>query len=421
MPPVAGAISRVIGVLEARARFQGGVRPVFVRTAMRHEQDGPANYLDLADDSGRAIEIRSGGWTVVENPGVEFRRPAGILPLPLPRADGSIELLKKYVNLEDRDFQLFVVWITAAMRPMGPYPPLVIQGEQGSAKSTLARVARLLVDPHSAPLLGEPASTRDLMATAVNTWLLTFDNVREVAPWLSDALCRLAVGGGQASRSLFTNDQVTYVYTQRPILLNGIDDIVTRGDLIDRSVFLYPRPIKESVRVAEAVFWLSFQEDYSGILGGLLDAFARGLAMLPSVVLGRVPRMADFAHWGEAVGRGLGWPENTFLTSYRRNRHVATVSAIEESMVANLVLRKLRYSGRWAGKFAALHAELTEYLDETPRLSAGWPKTTAGFAREFHRITPQLRMRGVSITIKREVNGRRVLIKTRNATEEDDM
>ena len=124
---------------------------------------------------------------------------------------------------------------------------------------------------------------------------------------------------------------------------------------------------------------------------------------------------------GGRVGRGLGWPENTFLTTYRRNRHVATVGAIEESMVANLVFRKLRYSGRWAGKFADLHAALTDYVNENPRLSAGWPKTTAGFAREFHRITPQLRMRGVSITIKREMNGRRVLIKTRNATEEDDI
>ncbi len=261
---------------------------------MGNEQDGPAYYLDLADDSGRAIEIRSGGWTVVENPGVEFRRPAGMLALPLPRTDGSIELLKKYVNLEDRDFQLFVVWITAAMRPLGPYPPLVIQGEQGSAKSTLARVARLLVDPHSAPLLGEPASMRDLMATAVNTWLLTFDNVREVAPWLSDALCRLAVGGGQASRSLFTNDQVTYAYTQRPIVLNGIDDIVTRGDLIDRSLFLYTQPIGDGMRLAEAALWSSFQADYPSILGGLLDSIAKGLSVLPSVVLERVPRMADF-------------------------------------------------------------------------------------------------------------------------------
>ena len=61
--------------------------------------------------------------------------------------------------------------MAAALRPVGPYPILVIHGEQGSAKSTLARIIRQLIDPQTAPLLAEPRSTRDLMVTAVNGWL----------------------------------------------------------------------------------------------------------------------------------------------------------------------------------------------------------------------------------------------------------
>lgn len=178
-----------------------------------------------------------------------------MLPLPMPRTDGSIDLLRPYVNLDERDFRLFTVWVTASMIPMGPYPPLVLQGEQGSAKSTLARVARLLIDPHSVPLLGEPASTRDLMITAANVWLLTFDNLRTLAPWLSDALCRLAVGAGHANRSNYTNDQLTYLAAQRPILLNGISDFLTRGDLIDRALILYMQAIRLAHRRTEAEYW----------------------------------------------------------------------------------------------------------------------------------------------------------------------
>ena len=242
-PPTPSAVGRVIGALESRARFQGALRPLFVRVGLEDTELSPAYYLDLGDPSGRAVEIRDTGWSIVERPGLEFRRPTGLLPLPVPRTDGSLDLLKPYVNMGDGDFQLFVAWLTAAMRPVGPYPPLVIQGEQGSAKSTLAQVARLLIDPHSSPLLGEPTSARDLMITAVNGWLVAFDNLGTLAPWLSDSLCRLAVGGGHASRSLFTNDQVTYLYCQRPIILNGIQDFVSRGDLIDRCLFLHLRPI----------------------------------------------------------------------------------------------------------------------------------------------------------------------------------
>ena len=68
----------------------------------------------------------------------------GMLPLPVPESGGTINLLRPYVNLGELDFRLFVAWLTAAMRPAGPYPPLVLYGEQGSAKTTLAKVARLL-------------------------------------------------------------------------------------------------------------------------------------------------------------------------------------------------------------------------------------------------------------------------------------
>ncbi len=200
-----------------------------------------------------------------------------MLPLPVPESGGTISLLRPYVNLGEVDFRLFVAWITAAIRPDGPYPPLVLYGEQGSAKTTLARVARLLVDPHSAPLLGEPSSARDLMITSLNSRLLAFDNLGNLPGWLSDCFCRLATGGGHATRSLFTDDQITYIQAQRPIILNGIDDFVKRGDLVDRSVFLNLSPIHPSDRRTENEIWASFQFDYSRILGSVLDAVVLGM------------------------------------------------------------------------------------------------------------------------------------------------
>ena len=53
----------------------------------------------------------------------------------------------------------------------------MLYGAQGSAKSTLARIVRLLIDPWAPSLLAEPRSLRDLMFTAVNGWVLAFDNI----------------------------------------------------------------------------------------------------------------------------------------------------------------------------------------------------------------------------------------------------
>ena len=124
VPPSSWAIRRVVGMLEARARFTTGMPQVFVRVGQETDGDETAYFRDLGDSSGAAVEIRDRGWSVVDRPGVHFRRPAGLLPLPSPARDGSIDLWRRYVNLTEPDFRLMVGSLTAALRPVGPYPVL---------------------------------------------------------------------------------------------------------------------------------------------------------------------------------------------------------------------------------------------------------------------------------------------------------
>ena len=44
--------------------------------------------------------------------------------------------LRPFLNVADEgDYRLLVTWLLAALRPCGPYPILVLHGEQGAAKS----------------------------------------------------------------------------------------------------------------------------------------------------------------------------------------------------------------------------------------------------------------------------------------------
>ena len=133
-PPSNWAIRRVVGMLEARARFTSGMPEVYVRVGQGGDGADSPYFLDLGDPSGRAVAIRDQGWSVVDKPDVFFRRPDGLLPLPVPARGGSIDLLRSYVNLTEPDFRLMIAWLTAAMRPVGPYPVLVLNGEQRSGQ-----------------------------------------------------------------------------------------------------------------------------------------------------------------------------------------------------------------------------------------------------------------------------------------------
>ena len=105
--------------------------------------------------------------------------------------------------------------------------------------------------------------------------------------------------------------------------------------------------------------------------------------------------MADFACFGEAVGRGLGWPTGTFISAYNDNRRNTTVASLEESLVATL-LDSAALDGlvNWTLSATEMLEDLTKELAPKVAASARWPKTPRAFTNELRRIAPELRSRG---------------------------
>ena len=76
------------------------------------------------------------------------------------------------------------------------------------------------------------------MIAATNGAVVALDNLSHLPVWLSDGLCRLATGGGLSKRTLYTDADETLIDAQRPILLTGIETVLTRGDAVDRSLLV---------------------------------------------------------------------------------------------------------------------------------------------------------------------------------------
>jgi Bifunctional DNA primase/polymerase, N-terminal len=196
------ALQDALAQIEAQARFDGAEHPVFLRIA----QLGSALYVDLCNEAWEVVKVDADGWEVVSDPPVHLRRSKGMMPLPRPVAGGSVNLLRQYVNAAaQRTWVLMVAFLVGALRANGPFPILILEGEAGSAKSTVSRLLRMLVDPSAAPLRMLPRDERDLMICAQNSWLLNFDNLSPLNRYSSDALCRLATGAGLSTRQLYSD------------------------------------------------------------------------------------------------------------------------------------------------------------------------------------------------------------------------
>lgn len=415
--PSSEALQSALNVIEAKAQFDGPERMVHLRVGGQDEK----LYLDLCDETWRAVEIDTEGWRVLDNPPIRFRRAAGMQPLAMPVKGGSVKTLRSFLNVQsDADFVLVVAWALAVLRNRSPYPVIVLSGEQGSAKSTFSSILRSLLDPNTAPLRALPREDRDLFIAANNSHVLAFDNVSGLPAWISDTLCRLATGGGFAVRQLYSDQDEVLFEAARPVILNGIEEIVTRPDLADRSVFLTLEPIPEEKRRPEAELWAAFEAERPRLLGVLLDAMVQGIKRLPATHLEKLPRMADFALWASACETAL-WPAGTFWSAYCTNRSEAAQSVLEADSIALLVRELVDQRTVWTGTCADLLEELSSLLGDVTARPKGWPDSPRKLSGRLRRAAGPLRTMGVEIEFDRDRSRTRSRIVTITSSNQSDI
>ena len=400
--PSTEASRAALDALVGKARFEGPDLPVHVRLA---QGDG-AIYLDLGREDCAAVRVTASGWDLVTDYPIKFRHPRGMLPVPLPDRGGNLTALRKLVNVEsDTDWRLLLAWLLAAFRPTGPYPVLILTGEQGAAKSTTARLLRSLIDPNAAPLRSEPRDGRDLVIAVRNSWILAFDNLSSMPNWLSDCLCRLATGGGFGMRELFTDDEEVIFDSQRPIILTSIEDVADRGDLLDLAVIVRLPAIPEERRLTESAFWAAVDAARPQIMGALFDAVAEGLRNLPHVHLDRLPRMADFATWVTACEPALDWPAGSFLNAYRGNVADANELALDSSPIWPPLRQLVDERGTWEGTASELLDELVKLAGEKAAGAEAGRRNRTFCPVACTGSAPNLRRAGFPIEFRRPARG----------------
>jgi hypothetical protein len=248
------------------------------------------------------------------------------------------------------------------------------------------------------------------MIAATNGHVVALDNLSYLPPWLSDCLCRLASGGGFSTRTLYENDEETIFNAQRPIILTGIEQVGSRGDLIDRELLVSLLSIAEEDRQTEAVLWGEFEAARPTMLGVLLSVVSAAIRNLHTVQPVSRPRMADFAFWMVAAEAGLGWPKGTFLGAYTGNREEADHLAIESSEIGKMLLEMLEEEQEWTGTSTELLNDLESRagLLEKKQKPKGWPGNPRALSGSLKRLAPHLRKLGWECTWDRELSaGRR--------------
>ncbi len=317
--------------------------------------------------------------------------------MAIGRVQEKLDLVPWLNIKEEEDRVLLHVWVVTNFIPEIPHPVAVFHGPQGSAKTTHSKMIKAIVDPQEAEVLSIPRDVGELAQVLTHHHLCVFDNLSSLPGWVSDSLSRAVSGDGFSKRKLYTDsDDIVFRY-RRCLILNGINVVATRPDLLDRSIILGLDRLR-TMRTEEEV-WGSFSDALPDIRATVFSILSRAMKIKSKVNLATLPRMADFTVWGHAVAQAMGIEKELFLRIYHANIGRQFSIVIEDSVVASALVAFMETREEWKGQPGELLqklAETAEYVGINTK-GKGWPSQPNGLTRQLRRLKVTLEAVGLRV------------------------
>jgi hypothetical protein len=424
--PSSDAMNQALKVLEMKAMFSGEQRKLH-RRMTEHEGD---YYYDMVDQHWQAVKISKQGCTIEQHPPILFTRNKNMKEQVLPDLDTEgkelLRLVQKHFRFKkESDLILFTVFLATCFVAEIAHVILVLFGEKGASKSTTMSMVKQIVDPAVQGLLSMPTSKQDLAIILANTYMPSFDNLDALSAEKSDMLCMAATGGAFSKRTLYSDADETILRFKRCVMLNGINVVATRSDLLDRSIVLELERIPKNERKTEDEVWSNFHTDLPKILGAIFQTLSKAMAIRGNVQLKEVGRMADFTYWGFAIAEVLDIGGDTFLQAYLGNQDRANEEAISSHPVAAAVLALMKTNNKWVSSISKLLKELEEVaeLEKINTRVRTWPKDSHVLSKRLKEVKSNLEEVGIYYDIRHAGDYKKITIeKLSNGveSEEDD-
>lgn len=395
--PSSENISKVVNLLKAKGMF---LEPVEIGQRCIVIDD--TIYYDLANSKAEVVKISKNGWEITTDLECLFDSNTIMKAQVTPVEYDNLNILDKYFRYKDTNhlilqkIALVSLFIENIQRPI-----CVLHGEKGSAKTSTMKLIRNIVDPSSVPTTSLPRTVDDLAVTLSNQYLICFDNIDRISNDISDLLCTAVTGGGYAKRKLYTDSEQQVMYFKKGIVLNGINVVATRPDLLDRCILLELERIPSSERIGENELNKRIEADMPKILGAIFTTISKAMNKYESIKLKDLGRLTDFTRWGYAIAEVSGIGGDVFLKAYLNNQNDSNYEAIQSNPVGEAIIKFMESNRKWDGTSTDLLKELINVAEKENInvSSSGWPKAANSLSRRLNEIKSNLKDIGIDIQI----------------------
>lgn len=393
--PNSDALNQALNVIDATAVYNDKLAKLNNRIA----EHGGSFYYDLCD-TPNVVQITPNGWEVTFDYPILFKRYSHQQKQVIPKKGGDIQKLFNFINVKDEQHRLLIlVYLISCFIPNIPHPIFHPWGDQGAGKTSMFEFFKELVDPSRVGVFITPRNPEELVQALSHHYLCLLDNLSSFPDWLSDLLSQACTGGGFSKRMLYTDDDDVIYTLLRCIGINGINLLVSRADMMDRTILLHMDRIEPSMRKEKKVIMQEFAEEKPYILGGIFETLSKAMSIYPTVKLSNLPRMADFVTWGVSIAKALGYQADGFIDAYQKNIEAQNSEIINSNTLAQAVLVFMQDREHWDGTVRQVYEDLGK-LVTVSKDDRTFPKHFNKLRSHLNRIKANLSAYGIRFKIE---------------------
>jgi len=386
-----------------------------VQTHVRIAQLEDSIYYDLATPDRKAIKMTK---EKVEMTHLSLNDPVfvnsartapQVMPELMITGQGIPELMN-LIRIIPEQQELFKVHLVCLMLESAPVPLMSFVDEMGQGKTTLSGTIKIIIDPQSDVIVDNvsklPKNGVDRIVSFSQKYLHVFDNLSHITPEESDDVCRAVTGSSNEKRKLFSDEDLIVATYKRKFVLNGIGLSVDRGDFIQRTVQYKLTPLTPETMMSNKQYNEKIQKIRPFVLADIFNLMSRSLKMYENVeeeLQGKLPRMSDFAIWGECISRCIGNKPGEFLKSYNKTMADSTNEAAENHGIVAYILERMRGVDSLTEDLTTFYAKASQWAEEnyfdTKGKFSTFPKASNKLRPTFQRVNPYLKNYGYVATI----------------------
>lgn len=378
--------------------------------------DDEGVYYNLNDGKGNVVAIEEGKVTIDKLEEVVFKTDKDAKEQELPDLDIDVmelpKLVKKHFPLKsERDVILLSLYLASAfVGKRIAHPVILLNGSPGSGKSWTARLLQEIIDPQNTNLHSVPQN-RDDMAIRMNaSYLVIWDNMRQLKKDFSDLLAQAVTGGVYTKRQLYSNTEEVKIQLRNLVILTGIDVVATENDVLDRSIIINLSRMESDKIIPENILKKQFEKDKSKFLGACFKLLGIALNDKKKVTIPKTRLSENFILMVK-IGRALGYKDEETASIIWDNRSKANQISLEDNVVAQCVILLMGEVDSYCDSVGNLLLDLQEIAEQNPMYKVNLPTQPNVLSRKLNQARTNLEEEyGIKYEIKNSGPNRKITI-----------